>query len=152
MRIYESLDWGYFDKFNGVIDKYMPRNGEGDNKASQLVTAINKLVYKWYNDGDVYDNTYALDGRANDLSSYANWIYKYYKLSRVILENIYDISSEGEYENILKRLCDEFLKDDFLSDESKKPKVGSIYKCDGPFKYEEDSYEDDDQYYDDYED
>ena len=49
----ESVDWGYFNKFEDTIDKYMPSSGEGETMASQIATAINKLVYKWYNDGDV---------------------------------------------------------------------------------------------------
>ena len=56
--------------------------------ASQLVTAVNKLVYKWYNDGDVYDNIHSLDNWANDLSSYANWPYKYIPESSDILIDV----------------------------------------------------------------
>ena len=72
----EGVEWDYFDKFQKIIDKYMSSNGEGETKASQVVTAINKLIYKWYNDGDVFDNTHHLKGWWNDLSSYANWLYK----------------------------------------------------------------------------
>ena len=71
-KLTEGVDWNYYDKIEALIDKYMSDRGEGENKASQTVTAINKLVYKWYNDGDVYDNTHYLDGWANDISSYAN--------------------------------------------------------------------------------
>ena len=60
--------------------------------ATQICTALNKLVYKWCNDGDVYDNTYGLDGWANNLSSYANWIYKYLPLSQEILDRIEDVT------------------------------------------------------------
>ena len=55
-RILEHVDESAFDKFEPIIDKYMPDIGEGDSLASQMVTAVNKLIYKWYNDGDVYDN------------------------------------------------------------------------------------------------
>ena len=75
-----SVDWSYFDKFDGIIDKYLPTKGEGETKATQIVTAINKLIYKWYNDGDVFDNTYHLEGWANDLSDYANWLYENTKM------------------------------------------------------------------------
>lgn len=37
--------------------KYLPENGEGNSLASQAVTAVSKLVYKWFNDGDVYDKS-----------------------------------------------------------------------------------------------
>ena len=55
-------EWSYFDKFETINDRYLPSQGEGETKATQVVTAVTKLVYKWYNDGDVYDNTYALEG------------------------------------------------------------------------------------------
>ena len=84
----ESVDWDYFDKFEPIINKYMPDRGEGETMASQIVTAVNKLVYKWYNDGDVYDNTYILEGWANDLSDYANWLYKYVPKTQYTLELI----------------------------------------------------------------
>ena len=74
MQKCDRVDWSYYDKFNTLIDKYLPRQGEGENMATQIVTVVNKLVYKWYNDGDVYDNTHMLDGWCNDLSSYATYI------------------------------------------------------------------------------
>ena len=44
-----EVEWSAFDKFEPIIDKYMPDIGEGDSLASQMVTAVNKLIYKWYN-------------------------------------------------------------------------------------------------------
>lgn len=145
----ESVDWSYFDKFEEVSDKYLPDTGEGETMASQCVTAITKLVYKWYNDGDVYDNRYALEGWANDLSSYANWLHRFVPGADEILDMIEDISyidAESEYEFILKQLCDKFFNEEFLQTLD-KPKQGSIYKQDGPFEFkdEEDEY---DEYYD----
>ena len=61
--------WSYFNKFKELNNKYLPDMGEGETKATQVVTAVTKLVYKWYNDGDVYDNTYMMKGWCNDLSS-----------------------------------------------------------------------------------
>lgn len=138
------MNWSYFNKFEGITDKYMQPTGEGETKASQLVTAINKLVYKWYNDGDVYDNTYYLNGWWNDLSSYANWIYENYPDSHATLDSISEAHSEHGYELILKQLADIFLKEPFLTEENKKSAVGSIYDCEGIFKfeyYEEEEYE-----------
>lgn len=132
-----AVEWNYFNKFDGITDKYLPTTGEGETRATQLVTAITKLVYKWYNDGDVYDNTYALDGWCNDLSSYANWIYDNYADSQTILEEIASIYTEGEYEGILKQLADKLLAEPFLSAENNKAATGTIYKCNGVFKFEE---------------
>lgn len=128
-----AVNWGYYDKFDEIIAKYMPATGEGDTIASQAVTAVNKLIYKWYNDGDVFDNTKYLEGWANDLSSYANWLYNHTDRAKV-LENIFVISTHSEYEDLLKELADSILDKDWLSTKEIE-KQGSIYQCRGPFKF-----------------
>ena len=72
----KKLCWDDFsDPVTDRIEKdFLPANGEGDNMMSQAVTATTKLIYKWFNDGDVFDNTFGLEGWANDLSDYANWL------------------------------------------------------------------------------
>lgn len=136
----------YFEKFEEIINKYLPDYGEGDTFASQAVTAVNKLIYKWFNDGDVYDNTYHLIGWANDLSSYANWLYHNIERTKYYLNEIKDVLTEEEYEEILASLADIVLDEDFLIKANEIPTVGSIYDCDGPFRY---SYDEEDEYSDD---
>lgn len=149
-KLTEGVEWSSFNKFNDIVDKYMPDSGEGDTLASQIVTAVNKLVYKWYNDGDVYDNVHSgLSGWANDLSSYANWLYKYCKPAE-ILKEIYDINDGSEYEDLLMDLATKCLNVEFLNS-MEKPKQGSIYNCDGPFEFKEDYGDEEDEEYDEQE-
>ena len=145
------MDWSYFNKFDGICEKYLPVSGEGDTVATQIVTAVCKLVYKWYNDGDVFDNTHYLDGWANDLSSYANWLRRYAKAG-YILDGIEDVIDSEEYEQLLADLADTLLDEDYLDEHNKERKVGSIYDCEGPFRFVEDwgdEDEDDDDYWED---
>lgn len=135
------VSWNYFDKFEEVINKYMPARGEGETMASQIVTAVNKLIYKWYNDGDVYDNHYFLNGWCNDLSDYANWLSEYAKGADEILERIKRAYNDGDYEAILRSLADLCLNEDYLSMYN-SPKQGSIYSCEGKFVFVEDWEED----------
>ena len=143
-----AVDWGYYDKFDGINDKYLPMRGEGETKATQIVTAVSKLVYKWYNDGDVFDNTKYLKGWANDLSSYANWLYHHTtEWAQKILDTVYDCYSDSEYEDLLQELTDELLKEEYLAEQDKIKKEFSIYNYEGKFKfveYDEDDYEDED--------
>lgn len=131
-----AVSWNYFEKYEELIGKYMPARGEGETVASQAVTAVNKLVYKWYNDGDVFDNTSAhgLKGWVNDLSSYANWLTKYTDKADCLYA-IFDIETESEYEDLLKELADTVLDEEWLKSVEKE-KQGSIYDCDGSFKFE----------------
>lgn len=136
-----GVSWSYFDKFGGVIEKYMPVCGEGETMAAQAVTAVNKLVYKWYNDGDVFDNTSAhgLQGWLNDLSSYANWLTKYTDKADCLYA-IFDIETQGEYEHLLKELADTVLDEEWLKT-MEKEKQGSIYDCEGSFRFDENRFD-----------
>lgn len=143
------VDWDYYNKFEEVNDKYLPRMGEGDTMTTQIVTAVNKLVYKWYNDGDVFDNTYGMEGWCNDLSSYANWLVKIPEIAP-ILYGIMGCYSNSQYEDLLKRLADLTLDEGFL-ERFNIPKKDTIYKCEGPFKFEEyEEDEEEDEYWDEY--
>ena len=140
-----AVDSSYFDKCDAIDEKYLPSHGEGETKASQIVTAVTKLVYKWYNDGDVFDNTYLLNGWCNDLSSYANWLDKYTDKASDVLCKIKDCKCYGDYEDLLKELVDTLEDEKYLEDMNKEPIVGSIYNCDGIFEFKDE--EDKDNYY-----
>ena len=135
-----AVKWNYFNKFKKIHDKYLSICGQGNTKAIQIVTAVSKLVYKWYNDGDVFDNTYYIDGWCNDLSSYANWLSENTNANE-ILNKISNCMDGSDYEDLLKELADTLLNEDFLLEQDKIERVGDIYKCDGSFKFEEDEME-----------
>lgn len=146
----ENVMWSYYDKkeFEEINDKYLPMSGEGETRATQIVTAVNKLVYKWYNDGDVYDNTYNLEGWCNDISTFANWLAAYAGaddiLSRIEkIDNPTIEENEAEYEHILKDLADRYLDMKMLDQLNTWPKVGSVYTCKGPYVFEEHEEEED---------
>ena len=130
-------------KLDKAIEIYMAPRGEGETLASQCVTAVNKLVYKWWNDGDVFDNVHSgLQGWANDISSYANWLFEH-KLGADILYRIYRINTEREYEELLEDLCEAVLKEEDLKKLAEQPADGSIYNCAGPFEFTDEPEEDD---------
>lgn len=141
-----AVNWSYYDKFEELDNKYLPTYGEGETVATQIITAVTKLIYKWYNDGDVFDNTHHLEGWANDLSSYANWLYEHTEADG-ILANIVNCYTESDYEDLLKELADKLLDEDYLAEQNNNKKVGTIYKCGGIFKFVEVYDEDDDDGY-----
>ena len=140
------VDWSYYDKveIEAINGKYLPASGEGETMATQIVTAVNKLVYKWYNDGDVYDNTGYMTGWANDLSSYANWLRKYTGAANV-LDRIHECYTDSDYEDLLKALADQLLDDEDLEGWAKLEKIDSIYEAEGPYRFEERWGEDDEE-------
>lgn len=134
----------YFEKFERVNQMYLPNIGQGETKATQICTAVNKLIYKWYNDGDVYDNTHYIEGWFNDLSSYANWLEKYADCGDILSE-IDSCWNGNDYEDILVRLADRCLDEEYLEKMNAEPAVGSIYDCDGQYRFEEYSEEDEEE-------
>ena len=142
-----KYDMDYLDKFNALIEEYMPWRGEGDTKASQVATAVNKLIYKWWNDGDVFDNVHSgMDGWCNDLSSYANWLLENTTVAaKAILRSVAWCSTEDDYTELLCLLGDELLVGEKLENWAKEPKTGSIYDCAGPFRFREDGEEDEEE-------
>ena len=148
-----AVNWNDYGQFSDILHQYLPARGEGDSKATQLVTAVNKLVYKWYNDGDVYDNTGALEGWENDLSSYANWIYKYNPSYRSLLDRVFECYTDDDYESLLWDISEKTFQPKFLQALAAKDAVGSIYDCNGPYEFKEGDDDKEGEYYDEeYED
>lgn len=142
-----ATNWDYYDKYEELNGKYLPERGEGSTKATQIVTAVNKLIYKWYNDGDVFDNTHHLEGWANDLSDYANWLYYHTtKEVQVILNKVYNCHNDSDYEDLLQELADKLFDEEYLEEQNKLAKEFSIYDYDGKFEFVE-SDEDEEGYY-----
>ena len=135
-----------FDRWNEQNDRYLPVSGEGKTMATQIVTAITKLVYKWFNDGDVFDNTGSMDGWFNDLSDYANWLAKYVPGADKVLSRVYGCRNDEEYTELLYDLCEALLDMEDLERWDKQPKQGCIYDCEGRYQFEE-RYDDDDYEY-----
>lgn len=147
----EKITWDSFSDpvSNRLESKYLPSEGDGDTLATQAVTATSKLIYKWFNDGDVYDNTHALKGWMNDISSQANWLAKNIPGAKEILMKIEDISEEQEYtETILYPLFKLIFNEEKLRKLNLSSKKGSVYDCDGRFKFfeEKDDEDEDDEW------
>ena len=129
--------------------EYMPKRGAGDTMLTGLLVAANKIIYRWYNDGDVFDNIQnGLDGFANDISGSANWLVKYSTPQiRQILYTVGSTNTEAKYGKLiedLEKALDEFAKNEHLVDIfNSKPLHGDPYDEDGPFEFIDKSYEED---------
>ena len=147
-KLKENVNWDFYNnKIKNMVHKYLPDREENETLASQIVVVIKNLVYAWNNDGDVYDNVHSnLKGWINDISSYANWLYKYVDGTQDTLKKIYDMSNnKNDYENLLKEIVDKFLDDDFLAQAAKSKEEGNIYDCSGPFEFKYKEPEDEDE-------
>lgn len=147
-KIEESVSNGQMatneDAFNDsnyfpLTRELLPSTGDGDTKATQASTALWKLVYKWFNDGDIFDNTSGyMEGFANDISGSANWLYNNIEETRDILNRIFKIKTEDEYTAMLIDLAN--VVEAAVPRLMNEPKVGSAYNDEGPFVWEEKYY------------
>ena len=118
-----------------IKEKYIPADGERITKAAQIVTAVAFLDYQWYQNGDVFDGSIPFGQGCNDVSSYANWLDKYTDEAGEILSTFTQCETYDDYYELLLKLCDVFLNEEYLSQYVNKRKIGNIYKCRGRFKY-----------------
>lgn len=147
-KLKENVNWDFYNnKIKNMMHKYFPDREENETLASQIVVVIRELVYAWNNDGDVYDNVHSnLKGWINDISSYANWLYKYVDGTQDTLKKIYGMSNnKNDYETLLKEIVDKFLDDNFLAQAAKSKEEGNIYDCSGPFEFKYKEPEDEDE-------
>ena len=111
-----------------LTDKYLPSKGQGENKASQLVTAANNIIYGWYNNGDT------ISGDGNDLTSYANWIHKYIKepeIRKILKDDHIDYNDTYYLSEIILPLIKFVFREDFLEGLASQEIEGDIYECNG---------------------
>ena len=94
---------------DAVFHPYFVTEWEGETKASQLVTACCKIVYRYYNDGDRYD-------RANGgLGTYSARIRK----------NCFKLKTSDNYEEKLKHLIIRTIEN--VEKYANEPKKWSVY-------------------------
>lgn len=139
-KLTEGHSWDDFSdpETDSIEKEYLPDNGEGETMMHQAVTAATKLIYKWFNDGDVFDNNYGLKGWANDLSSYANWLDENIPEAEPILARIKTIGSdEDAYTDLLYDLMKAVFNPNMVTEYAGQPKTGTIYDCDGPYNFYE---------------
>lgn len=149
-----EADWGEnMHNFKKLSDEEMPSQGQGSTMLSQWLVCVNCLIYKWYNDGDMYSNQYG-GSSVNDISWTANWLYnnigEHYKS---VLDMIKRSSGKEDYQKIIDKIED--VSEKLASDEKFVEKLKSektkdnVYKEKGPFEQLEDDDEDE---YDDWDD
>ena len=54
----ETTSWPKSPKFEKLTDQYMPKQGEADNELGEMLRSINQVVYRYYNDGDMWNKGY----------------------------------------------------------------------------------------------
>ena len=64
------MSWGNLEpakdkQFNDWYDEYVPGCGKAETLAGEIIRAINRIVYRYYNDGDTVDRYYGSEYNHN---------------------------------------------------------------------------------------
>jgi hypothetical protein len=132
-----------------LFDKLVPGQGTAETLEGEMLRAVNRLVYRYYNDGDKYNEGYGTETAGPAHSFLVNAVHPL----RAKMDSIMDeeFKSDGEYERMLKVVLGLVL-DHIESKEGEYTKntQGDIF--DYPSEFEDMEEEEDYDDYDDYDD
>ncbi len=136
------------DRNEPLYDKLVAGSGKSDTVEGEMLRAINRIVYRFYNDGDKYFEGYGTEtaGPAHSFLVNAN-----HPLKSAMIKLFDEPSGDNSYERMLKDVLDMIL-DHIESRQGKYTKntLGGIFNYEPEFEEDEDDYDDD--YYDDEDD
>lgn len=137
------------DRNEPLYDKLVPGQGDAETVEGEMLRAINRIVYRFYNDGDKYFEGYGTEtaGPAHSFLVNAN-----HPLKSAMIKLFDEPSGDNSYERMLKDVLDMIL-DYIESRQGKYTKntLGGMFNYEPEFEEDEED-EDDYDYYDDEDD
>lgn len=138
------------DRNEPLYDKLVPGQGDAETVEGEMLRAINRIVYRFYNDGDKYFEGYGTEtaGPAHSFLVNAN-----HPLKSAMVKLFDEPSGDNSYERMLKDVLDMIL-DHIESRQGKYTKntLGGMFDYEPEFEEEEDDEDDYDYDYDDEDD
>jgi hypothetical protein len=146
---------GALEKRNEVLyDKLVPNSGNSDFLEGEILRAINRIVYRFYNDGDFFYKGYGAEtaGPAHSFLTNSREIPLELQstLSSTFSKAI-DAPEEG-YERLLKFALEKILDYIESKDGNYTESSEDMFKYESEFQDEEDYDDDYDDYYDEEDD
>ena len=130
------------DRNEPLYDKLVPGQGAAETLEGEMLRAINRIVYRYYNDGDKYYEGYGAETAGPAVSFLVNAVHPLRAEMSSIMNG--KVLSDNEYENMLKEALGLIL--DYI-----EGKEGEYTKnTQGDMLDYESEYEDDEEDYDDY--
>ena len=135
-----------------LFDKLVPGSGASETVEGELMRAINRLVYRWYNDGDYFYKGYGAEtaGPAHSFLTNSNQIP--FEL-QTTLESTFNKAmgaNEDGYERLIKFALEKVIDHvEATPEDEYTPLKQEMFDFESEFEDEEDY---DDDYYDDEDD
>lgn len=135
---------------NNLFDELVPIEGKADSKAGEIVRAVSRIGYRFYNDGDQIGIGYG----KKTCNAAARFLSKNGTEDVVnAIENLWECYSENKYEEYFEELCVAVLVQLTAYPELRKEETEDMFDC---FDIDEDREDEEDceeeyEYEDEYE-
>lgn len=132
--------WDRCIKLMEPLSEYMPDRGKADTIGGEMTRAVERIAYRWFNDGDNvgsfdmyddYDIPSVTFAAAYILDEYSSFGSLGRKLKQVVEELVYNDYTTPEYERGIVRLC-QVARDIF----DKSPEIFSKRNSDNMFDHD----------------
>ena len=138
------------DRNEPLYDELVPVSGDAETLEGEMLRAINKIIYRYYNDGDKYYEGYGTEtaGPAHSFLINANHPLKA-MMNKLFREFVSDSEYKKMLNDILKAILDHI---ESKQGEYTKNTLGGIFDYEPEFEDDEEDYEydyddEDDDYY-----
>lgn len=120
----------HVESYNSFLNKYLPKEGQGDNYATQVITCINRLVYEYIVNGDCLIFIGAVDNCIVQL----DWLYDNFQPFRELCHKYKlnamntKIDTDEDYHTlVLTPLMDKVFIEEFYNEYCKIGTISNIY-------------------------
>ena len=144
---------GPLGKRNDVLfSKLVPGSGDSETVEGELIRAINRIIYRWFNDGDYFYQGYGIETAGGAHSFLINSKQIPFDLQSTLTSifNKAEGASEDGYERLIKFALEKVVDHVEATPEDEYTKLDRGMFDFEP-EYEEEDYDEEDDYYDEYE-
>lgn len=126
-----------------LFDELVPASGPSNCVAGELIRAVNKIGYRFYNDGDHIGRDYGNE-TCNAAARYL--ISNTQNKQGELVKAMWGLADEDEYEKLLISLEDEVTEYVMSHPELREKETDDMLDYDDPDDYRYDEDEDEDEY------
>lgn len=151
--INNTEEWNAEEINNQLYDMLVPDNGKADTKAGEILRAVNRIAYRFWNDGDLAGQGYGNETVNPAVRYLYNNVTNASKFKSVVIELYKQINypnlSDNEYEELLNELVRENVIYILNKEIYNIPNIEDMWDYKDPEKDVDDTYEDEEEYFED---
>lgn len=120
----ENYNEQLIDELATLFDENVPNVGPAKTYLGEITRALNRVAYRFYNDGDMA----GLDYGKETVDPCLAYLYKVYPGASRLIEELFMTDSHAEYEEVLTELLEVFV-DELKSNKAKYKNTPNKENC-----------------------